>query len=78
MKKLKILEHYPFQCITLCFETFTNSVTPWTVARQASLSMGFPRQEFWSGLPCLPPRDRTSVSCLAGEFFTAEPPGATS
>ena len=26
------------------------SVTPWTVARQASLSMGFPRQEYWSGL----------------------------
>ena len=26
-------------------------VTPWTVARQASLSMGSPRQEYWSGLP---------------------------
>ena len=26
-------------------------VTPWTVACQASLSMGFPRQEYWSGLP---------------------------
>ena len=26
-------------------------VTPWTVAHQASLSMGFPRQEYWSGLP---------------------------
>ena len=26
-------------------------VTPWTVARQASLSMGFSRQEYWSGLP---------------------------
>ena len=25
--------------------------TPWTVARQAPLSMGFPRQEYWSGLP---------------------------
>ena len=30
-------------CLTL--------VTPWTVARQASLSMGFSRQEYWSGLP---------------------------
>ena len=28
-----------------------NSVTPWTVARQALLSMGFFRQEYWSGLP---------------------------
>ena len=26
-------------------------VTPWTAARQAPLSMGFPRQEYWSGLP---------------------------
>ena len=29
----------------------THLVTPWTVARQAPLSMGFPKQEFWSGLP---------------------------
>ena len=28
---------------------------PWTVARQASLSMGFPRQESWGGLPFPPP-----------------------
>ena len=26
-------------------------VTPWTIAHQAPLSMGFPRQEYWSGLP---------------------------
>ena len=26
-------------------------VAPWTVAHQAPLSMGFPRQEYWSGLP---------------------------
>ena len=26
--------------------------TPWTVAHKAPLSMGFPRQEFWSELPC--------------------------
>ena len=32
----------------------SNSVTPWTVAPQAPLSMGFSRQEYWSGLP-LPP-----------------------
>ena len=29
--------------------------TPWPVARQAPLSMGFSRQEYWSGLPCPPP-----------------------
>ena len=29
--------------------------TPWTVAHQGPLSMGFPRQEYWSGLPFPPP-----------------------
>ena len=32
-------------------------VTPWTVALQAPLSMGFSRQEYWSGLPFPPPGD---------------------
>ena len=32
-------------------------VTPWIVARQTPLSMGFSRQEYWSGLPCPPPGD---------------------
>ena len=32
-------------------------VTPWTVAHQVPLSMGFSRQEYWSRLPCPPPRD---------------------
>ena len=32
-------------------------VTPWTVAHQSPLSVGFYRQEYWSGLPCPPPRD---------------------
>ena len=36
-----------FSCIQLC-------VTLWTVARQAPLSMGFSKQEYWSGLPCPP------------------------
>ena len=30
-------------------------MTPWTVACRAPLSMGFSRQEYWSGLPCPPP-----------------------
>ena len=37
-------------CVRLC-------VTPWTAAHQAPLSMGFSRQEYWSGLPCPPPGD---------------------
>ena len=54
------------------------SATPWPVARQAPLSMGFSSQEYWSGLPLpppgsSPPRDWTHVSCvccIAGEIFT--------
>ena len=53
-------------------------VTPWTVAYQAPPSMGFSRQECWSGLPFpsprkVPPsqpRNRTRVSCIAGRRFT--------
>ena len=33
----------------------SDSVIPWTVAHQGPRSMGFSRQEYWSGLPCLPP-----------------------
>ena len=35
----------------------SDSATPWTVARQAPLSMGFSRQEYWSGLPFPSPGD---------------------
>ena len=37
-----------------CVQLFA---TPWTVAHQASLSMGFSRQEYWSGLPFPSPGD---------------------
>ena len=57
-------------------------MTPWTKACQAPLSMGFPRQEYWSGLPFPPPgdlpnwpRDQTHISCTVDRLFTTEPPG---
>ena len=56
---------------------------PWTVAHHAPLSMGFPRQEYWSGLPFpssedLPePGIKPMSPALAGRFFTTEPPGKT-
>ena len=40
-----------------CVQLF---VTPWTVARQAPLSMEFPRQEDWSALPCPSPGELTN------------------
>ena len=66
----------------LCRSVVSDSfVTSWTVAHQAPLSMGFSRQEYWSGLP-FPPRENLSdpgtkpVSrALEGKFFTSEPPG---
>ena len=60
------------------------SVTPWTAAHQAPLSMGFLRQEYWNGLPFPPqgnlpnpgikPQSPTAPA-LAGTFFTTELPG---
>ena len=54
---------------------------PWSVTRQAPLSMGFPRQEDWNGLPFPPPgncpdaRIEPVSPALAGGFFTTEPTG---
>ena len=58
--------------------------TPLTVAHQAPLSMGSPRQEYWSGLPFPPPGDlldpriKFASPPLTGRFFTTEPPGKPS
>ena len=49
-------------------------VTHWTIAFQASLSMGFPRQEYWSGLPFPSPGDLCDPG-IKGGFFTTELPG---
>ena len=38
-------------CCCLVAKLYWTLVTPWTVTYQAPLSMGFPRQEYWSGLP---------------------------
>ena len=51
------------------------------MAHQATLSMGFPRQEYWSGLPVPSPGDipdsgiKLLSLALEGRFFTAEPSG---
>ena len=61
-----------FSWVQLC-------ATLWTVARQAPLSVGFSRQQYWSGLPCPAPRDLLDPGVkpgspmsptLAGGLFT--------
>jgi len=55
--------------------------TPRTIAHQASPSVGFPRQEYWSGVPFPFPGDVHNTGtepespALADRFFTTEPPG---
>ena len=41
-------------CMQSCFSLVQHFENPWTVAFQTPLSMGFSRQEYWSGLPCPP------------------------
>ena len=64
-----------------CVQLFA---TPWTATCQASLSMGFPRQKYWSGLPGPPPEHLPDPGiepmspAVAGRFFfflIIEPPG---
>ena len=71
-------------CMLSCFHRAWLRVTTWTVTCQVPLSMGFSRQTTleWvaisSSRMSSQPRDRTHVSCtacIAGRFFTAEPPG---
>ena len=60
-------------CPTLC--------DPMTVVHQVPLPMGFPKQEYWSGMPLPSPGDlpkpgfKLASLALAGRFFTTEPPG---
>ena len=56
-------------------------MTPWTIALQAPLSMGFSRQEFWCGLPCPPPGNLPNPGIeprsptLQADSSLSEPPG---
>ena len=63
----------------LAAQSCTTLAIPWTIAHQAPLSMGFSRQEYWSGLPCSPPGDLPEPGmkpaflkspALAGQSFT--------
>ena len=66
-------------CISVT-SVMSDSVTLWTVARQAPLSRGFPTQAYWNGLPCPPPGDLPNPGieptspaspAVAGRIFAA-------
>ena len=68
----------------MCAQSFSHAQlfeTPWTVAHQATLSMEFSRQEYWSGLPCPPPGDLPNPGIeprslkLQVDSLLSEPPG---
>ena len=78
MKKVEQLIH---GLLLYTYQVEPNSfATPWTVACQAPLSMGFPRKEYWSVLPFPSPGDlldpglKPVSSALTGRFFTTKLP----
>ena len=79
--KKKKLTHLNYLVVVLVTKSCPTLVTPWTVALQAPLSMGFPRHEYWSGLPFPPPGDlphpgiKPTSPALTSRVFTTESPG---
>ena len=79
---------YPVLFIHVCvlsrFSRVQLFVTPWIVAQEAPLSMGFYRQEYWSGWPCPLPGDLPDPGINPGspvspalqvDSLSTEPPG---
>ena len=71
-------------CVCVCVKSLSRVrvfETPWTVVRQAPLSMGFSRQEYWSGLPFPSPGDLPNPGiepgspALQADALSSEPPG---
>ena len=66
---------------SVCLSVMSYSVTPWTIAHQASLSMEFSRQEYWSGQPFPSPGDipfpgvEPSSPALQADSLSSESPG---
>ena len=79
-------EKHQFRCACILAQSLSRVwlfVTPGTLAHQAPLPMGFPRQEYWSELPFPSPGDPPNPGiepaslaspALAGRFFTPAPP----
>ena len=71
-------------CVLSCLSCVRLFETLWTIAHQAPRSIGFSRQEYWSGLSFPPPEDlpdpgiESASPALVSRFFTTEPPGKPS
>ena len=75
-------KEYTYTCVLSHFSHIRLFATLCMAARHAPLSMRFSRQEYWSGLPSPPPRDRPNPGtepespALVGRLFTTEPRGS--
>ena len=73
--------HFESENESVSRSAVSNSVTPWTVARQAPLFVGLSRQEYWSGLLFPSPGDipnpgiETRSPALQADSVRSEPPG---
>ena len=83
-KVMLLFQIHIYNCCCCCFIAKSGPalfVTPWSVARQALLSMGFPQPRIleWVAISfsrgSSQPRDQITSPALADEVFTAEPPG---
>ena len=81
LSSMDIIKSNKRLCAVLSHSVMSDSATPWTVALQAPLSMGFSRQEYWSGLPCPPPGDlpnpgiQPRFPALQADSLPSVPPG---
>ena len=75
MRRVKVTCHF------FSHSVVSDSETPWTVAHQALPFLGFPRQEYWSGLPFFSPGDlpnpriELEFPALQADSLLSEPPG---
>ena len=81
------MEYCTCACMLSLFSHVQLFATPWTVAHQAPVSMGFSRQKYWSGLPFPPPEDLPDPGikpmspvfpALQADSLPPEPPGKPS
>ena len=75
--RVKLTNAYSLHACCMLSHFISDCVTPWTVARQAPLSIAFSRHKYWSGLPCPPPEDLPNpeikymphVSCIGRKIL---------